>query len=161
EQLKGAVVRLTSHLRAHAWVCADRLVASGALACREDAAFLHLEETVEAAAGDGAAPALDERVKRRRAEHERNLAIELPETFSGRPEPQPRKHAAADVRELHGIAVSPGRVTARARVIRDLDADDMIEPGEILVAPITDTGWTPLFAIASGLVVDLGGQLSH
>lgn len=161
EQLKGAVVRLTSHLRAHAWVCADRLVATGALARRDDAAFLRLDEALEAAAMNGTGLELHERVTRRRAEHERNLAIALPETFTGRPDPQPKEHAAAHVRELRGIPVSPGQVTAPARVIRDLDADDMIEPGEILVAPFTDTGWTPLFAIASGLVVDLGGQLSH
>ena len=36
-----------------------------------------------------------------------------------------------------------------------------MEPGEILVAPVTDAGWTPLFALASGLVVNLGSALSH
>jgi len=163
EQLKGAVVQLTSHLRAHAWACADRLVTAGGLDNREDASFLGLDELLDAVAGHGAA-SLREKVERRRTEYERNLTIQIPETFTGRPEPQPRVVALptnGDVRELRGIAVSPGRVTASARVIRDLDADDMIEPGEILVAPITDTGWTPLFAFASGLVVDLGGQLSH
>lgn len=37
----------------------------------------------------------------------------------------------------------------------------MMEPGEILVAPVTDAGWTPLFLTAAGLVVDVGGILSH
>jgi pyruvate,water dikinase len=36
-----------------------------------------------------------------------------------------------------------------------------ISPGEILVAPVTDVGWTPLFLVAAGLVVDVGGPLSH
>ena len=36
-----------------------------------------------------------------------------------------------------------------------------IEPGEILVAPVTDAGWTPLFVAAAGIVVDVGGTLSH
>ncbi len=36
-----------------------------------------------------------------------------------------------------------------------------LEPGEILVAPVTDAGWTPLFLQAAALVVDVGGLLSH
>ena len=36
-----------------------------------------------------------------------------------------------------------------------------IRPGEVLVAPVTDVGWTPLFLLAAGLVVDIGGPLSH
>ena len=36
-----------------------------------------------------------------------------------------------------------------------------IEPGEILIAPVTDAGWTPLFLSAAGLVVEVGGLLSH
>ncbi|MCH8902256.1 MAG: pyruvate, water dikinase, partial [Chloroflexi bacterium] len=39
--------------------------------------------------------------------------------------------------------------------------DAAIEPGEILVAPVTDAGWTPLFVAAAGIVVDIGGSLSH
>jgi pyruvate,water dikinase len=62
---------------------------------------------------------------------------------------------------LRGIAVSPGRVTGRARVILDPRTDASIEPGEILVAPVTDAGWTPLFIAAAGVVVDVGGTLSH
>jgi pyruvate,water dikinase len=36
-----------------------------------------------------------------------------------------------------------------------------LEPGEILVAPSTDPGWTPLFLMASGLVMEMGGAMSH
>jgi pyruvate,water dikinase len=45
-------------------------------------------------------------------------------------------------------------------VIRD-PREGRIAPGEILVAPLTDTAWTPLFTVAGGLVVDIGGALSH
>ncbi|MDZ4279131.1 MAG: PEP-utilizing enzyme, partial [Dehalococcoidia bacterium] len=48
-----------------------------------------------------------------------------------------------------------------ARVIFDPRRDAGIEPGEILVAPVTDAGWTPLFIAAAGVVVDVGGSLSH
>jgi len=41
------------------------------------------------------------------------------------------------------------------------EAGDLIEPGDVLVANITDTGWTPLFAFAAAVVTDVGGLLSH
>jgi pyruvate,water dikinase len=62
---------------------------------------------------------------------------------------------------LRGIPVSPGRYTGRARVILDPRVDAALMPGEVLVAPVTDTGWTPLFLSAGALVVDVGGPLSH
>jgi pyruvate,water dikinase len=65
----------------------------------------------------------------------------------------------ADV--LKGLPLSPGRVTGPARVIMDPRKNAHIERGEILVCPVTDTGWTPLFIMAKGLVVDVGGLLSH
>ncbi len=44
-----------------------------------------------------------------------------------------------------------------------LDAGDptALDPGDILVAPFTDPSWTPLFMTAGGVVVDVGGQISH
>ena len=67
----------------------------------------------------------------------------------------------APERRLKGMGVSPGRVEGRARVILDPHLESHIEPGEILVTPITDAGWTPLFINAGGLVVEVGGLLSH
>jgi len=99
---------------------------------------------------------------RRRAEEERNKRVVLPETFKGRPKPlRPGQQRLPEGRVLRGIAVSPGRVTGRARVIIDPRIDATIEPGEILVAPVTDAGWTPLFVAAAAIVVDVGGTLSH
>ena len=37
----------------------------------------------------------------------------------------------------------------------------LLEPGEILVKPITDIGWTPYFSLIGGLVTDLGSSVSH
>ncbi len=59
-----------------------------------------------------------------------------------------------------GVAASPGVVTGRARVILD-PTGARLEPGEILVAPSTDPGWTPLFLTAGGLVMEMGGANSH
>jgi rifampicin phosphotransferase len=67
--------------------------------------------------------------------------------------------AAADG-TLHGTPASAGTVTAKARVILD-PTGARLEPGEILVAPSTDPGWTPLFLTAGGLVMEMGGAMSH
>ena len=62
---------------------------------------------------------------------------------------------------LKGIAASPGCVTGLARVISGPDEFEQMRPGDILVARITTPAWTPLFALAAGLVTDVGGPLSH
>ncbi len=61
---------------------------------------------------------------------------------------------------LSGTPASGGVVSARARVILD-PGGAHLEPGEILVAPSTDPGWTPLFLTAGGLVMEMGGPMSH
>ena len=61
---------------------------------------------------------------------------------------------------LRGAPASPGVVTGIARVIRSPHGAHL-EPGEVLVAPSTDPGWTPLFLTAGGLVMEMGGMMSH
>ncbi len=61
---------------------------------------------------------------------------------------------------LKGSPASPGTVTAQARVVLD-PTGARLEPGEVLVAPSTDPGWTPLFLTAGGLVMEMGGPMSH
>ena len=61
---------------------------------------------------------------------------------------------------LEGAGASSGRVTGVARVILDPHSAHL-EPGAILVAPSTDPGWTPLFLTAGGLVMEMGGPMSH
>ena len=60
-----------------------------------------------------------------------------------------------------GVAGSPGSARGRARVVLSPDDVDELEPDEILVAPITDPSWTPLFVGASAVVVDVGAPFSH
>ena len=62
---------------------------------------------------------------------------------------------------IRGIGASPGRVTGPACVIHGPEEFDQMRPGDILVAKITTPAWTPLFAMVSGIVTDVGGPLSH
>jgi rifampicin phosphotransferase len=61
---------------------------------------------------------------------------------------------------MSGSPASPGMVTGPARVVLD-PVGAHLEPGEILIAPSTDPGWTPLFLTAGGLVMEMGGSNSH
>jgi phosphohistidine swiveling domain-containing protein len=62
---------------------------------------------------------------------------------------------------IQGVGASPGRVTAQARVLHGPEDFGQMRPGEALVAAITTPAWTPLFAMASAVVTDIGGPLSH
>jgi pyruvate,water dikinase len=75
-------------------------------------------------------------------------------------EPEAQAVAAAGDAALAGTPASAGSVTATARVVMD-PVGAHLEPGEILVAPSTDPGWTPLFLTAGGLVMEMGGANSH
>jgi len=66
----------------------------------------------------------------------------------------------SDGHALTGAAAAPGRVSGRARVVRD-PTTASLEPGEILDAPTTDPGWTPLFLTAGGLVTETGAVMAH
>jgi pyruvate,water dikinase len=61
---------------------------------------------------------------------------------------------------LAGMPVSAGTAEGRARVVTRLEEADLAK-GDILVAPFTDPGWTPLFVSASALVTEVGGQMTH
>jgi rifampicin phosphotransferase len=70
-------------------------------------------------------------------------------------------HASADSDEmLNGSPVSPGSVAGRVRVVLDPRRAEL-QPGEILVCPGTDPSWTPLFLTAAGLVMEVGGMMTH
>jgi pyruvate,water dikinase len=62
---------------------------------------------------------------------------------------------------IKGVATSPGRVKGVARVLHSPDEFSQMRPGDVLVASITTPAWTPLFAMASAVVTDVGGPLSH
>ncbi len=142
-----------------------RLYEQGVLGSPDDLYFLTEEEVIALCRGERFHR--DGRIERRRREWNWNHQVTLPEVFQGRPKPiKPGEDGmegadASGGTLLEGLGVNPGRVTGRARVILDPRRDAHIEKGEILVAPVTDAGWTPLFLIASAIVVDVGGLLSH
>ena len=62
---------------------------------------------------------------------------------------------------LTAIGAAAGRASGRARVITDTSSISTFEPGDVLVAPQTDPSWTPLFVVASAVIVGVGAPNSH
>ncbi|MCK6505861.1 hypothetical protein L6R53_21150, partial [Myxococcota bacterium] len=102
-------------------------------------------------------------IARRRAEREEELARRAagdePPTFLVGDEEEPADLARGRV--LSGTGISPGVATGPARIVRSLADAHRLRPGDILVTRATDPAWTPLFLNARGVVLELGGMLSH
>jgi pyruvate,water dikinase len=140
--------------RAGANRLAGDLVGSGALADADDVFYLALDELV---AGGDPRPDVVAKRRERRASYE---ACELPLRFTGAPEPLPVERGAADG-SLVGIGGSAGVAEGRARVVEGPDDTNGLEDGEVLVAETTNPSYASFFLVASAVVVDIGGMLSH
>ena len=76
--------------------------------------------------------------------------------------PQTRSISAqATGQVLTGLGVAAGRATGKGRLIHHPHENIRLQAGDVLVAPSTDPGWTPLFLRAKAVVMEVGGYLSH
>jgi rifampicin phosphotransferase len=98
-------------------------------------------------------------IRHLRAHRSRRSSDRCPETLEAA---APPPSAAAVIGEvITGAVGSPGVATGRARIVHDPAHCADLQPGEILVCPITDPAWTPLFIPAAAVVVNVGALLSH
>jgi phosphohistidine swiveling domain-containing protein len=162
ENSKDHLIRLFMMWRRLLVALGDRWHAQGVLRRPEDVFFLTLTEMRAVAAG-AAEEDMQARIEQRKSEYEIYRDITPPITVLGRFTPQPRPPVREDATAefLNGLAVCPGIVRGKARVIQNLEDESHVLPGEILVAPFTDPGWTPYLVCSSGIVIDQGGLLSH
>ncbi|MFI6265442.1 PEP/pyruvate-binding domain-containing protein [Micromonospora sp. NPDC051006] len=155
----GGLYRLRE-VRRQLLLIGAELADGGLLAQPADIMFLTLEE-VAAAVHQHA----DQRVTvaARRAVHQRELrrrTVPVAVLSDGTDLEAVLPAAAAPDGALRGVGAAAGVATGRARVVHD-PATAHLEPGEILVAPTTDPGWTPLFLTAAGLVTETGAVMAH
>jgi pyruvate,water dikinase len=144
-----------------------RLAAGGAIQSAEDIYWLKEAELADLAArldGGEALPALCERVVSRKATWRQQLQamppIMLPQKSRlARMVPWSRTDQAGNV--LKGLGTSTGKATGPARVLHGPEQFGQMQSGDVLVAVTTTPAWTPLFALASAVVTDIGGPLSH
>lgn len=167
ERSKTNIIRVIEETRIAVWEIGRRAVARGEIDRPQDICFLFEDEL--RALAEGRLTGLRQTVEERRSYYDWLLTLEPPFIINGPPPPNTTWAKRADhvsIRamegdELHGVAGCPGTARGRARVVLDASDPTVLEPGDILVAPMTDPAWTPLFVPAAAVVVDVGAPLSH
>ncbi|TYQ17746.1 UNVERIFIED_CONTAM: pyruvate,water dikinase [Acetivibrio alkalicellulosi] len=162
ENYKSEVVRLLSIARKSLYEIERRFINQGILREKDDIFFITIEELNILLKGEFV-KGIDELIALRRQEFMENQNITPPPVVIGKYDPQKAAPSSfSNVTScLKGISVSSGISRGFARVITDCHCEAKLLPGEILVAPFTDPGWTPYFLNAAGIVMDMGGMLSH
>lgn len=132
------------------------LAADGSIDAPEDVLHLTIDEATAGNVGDVRAL-----VAARKAVHAHHSTVRPPDKWTGNPEAEALAGSGEQRDTLEGVAGSPGRVEGLARVVTDPAVDEPPAPGEILVCAMTDPSWAPMFVMAEGLVIDIGGPASH
>jgi pyruvate,water dikinase len=160
--------------QAYYWMRMDMLAAgrllagAGVIETRDDCFFLTLEELRGGLRGD--VPALQTVVAERHRDLDHwntmtppnELGVELPAQAIAAMAPMfGGVVGGTEASIVTGQSASRGVATGHARIITTLSEADRLMPGEILVAVTTSPPWTPLFGMASAIVTDAGGALSH
>jgi pyruvate,water dikinase len=162
EQLKTTWVKGNTAMRMIYLTMARKLTEKGALSTPHDIFFLKMTEVSDVIAGTLPYDEIPLLIDQRRVEKEACENLDVPDEIIGEPPPlEELRRTIQGGTHFEGIGCSPGIVTGKARVIKDIHQACDIEKGEILVIPVTDPGWSPLFVAASGIIVELGGTLSH
>ncbi len=141
-----------------------RVVSAGAIEQAEDVFWLQEAELVNAAVAldqGGRVDSYRAAVQQRKAEWQALKRLTPPFALPHRMKIRKVSKTHPGGETLKGVACSPGRATGTARVLSGPDEFDQMRPGDVLVATITTPAWTPLFAMASAIVTDVGGPLSH
>ena len=167
ERTKTNCIKLVHEFRVAMHEIGHRCVADGTMNSHQDFGLMTRPELLDFVNGRTMVPLSE---LQRRADLMAVVA-DLQEPFlfhGGRPDMStyPRRDAvevepvqAGEV--MPGVPGCPGTYRGTARVVLDSHDPTALAPGDILVAPITDPSWTPLFVPAGAVVVDVGAPLSH
>jgi pyruvate,water dikinase len=160
ERSKSFTVWLARQLKRGYVGYAEALAAAGRLPDVDLVFFFTHEELGRLARGPDRA--LVRRAEHRRRLHPRKIAVEFPYVCQGKPVPLALAEDKVQEGDLmRGTPLSRGVAIGQARVARTLTEAAAMQPGEILVTPFTDVGWTPFFSRAAGLATEVGSVLSH
>ncbi len=167
ERSKTSIVRVIEEQRVALRELGRRVVERG-LADRLTDVCLLFEDELDALAA-GTLTDIRSLVAERRAHHDWLLSLEPPFIINGTAPanttwPLKADHVTVAVavgETLQGMPGCPGKVTGRACIVLDPSDPSALDYGDILVAPMTDPAWTPLFVAAAGVVVNVGAALSH
>lgn len=158
EYTKSGLVAVTTAFK-HAYRALGSSLADEGLLPDQDAVFFLTHQELGELVG-GRRELADLTVSRRRVV-DYQMPLHFPQIFRNRPEPLHLEPIHGEDGALIGKPVSRGTVTGRARVVETLEEAAALQAGEILIAPITDVGWTPYFSLIAGLATDVGSAVSH
>lgn len=166
ERSKSNTVMLVNEARIPLQLMANRWMAAGHLDRIDDFTMLKLDE-FDTCVDDPARYATLIRERRTSFDElaglqEPFITVGLPALPSTWPAKETRPVTQAVAGEvIVGLSGCPGVVTGRARIVLQPEDAADLQPDEIMIAPQTDPGWTPLFMSAKAVVVDIGAPLSH
>ncbi len=167
ERSKTTIIRVIQEVRMAMWELGNRMVAKGLIDEPRDICMLFPDEVeayVEGGDIDVAAT-----VTGRQGYYSWLQTLEPPHIINGSVPPNtewPTKDTSALEAATSGdtLVGNPGCTGVHrgvARIVLDPSDPTALEPGDVLVAPMTDPAWTPLFVAAGAVVVDVGAALSH
>jgi phosphoenolpyruvate synthase/pyruvate phosphate dikinase len=137
---------------------ANTLVAAGVLQSADDIFWFSLPEIKEMIARQQAEQKL---IEIRKSQFRLDSKLTPPRAMTSEGEILTRQATVqTPAGALVGSPVSAGAVEGHARVVLKLE-EAHLNKGDILVAPYTDPGWTPLFPLVAGLVTEVGGLMTH
>ncbi len=166
ERTKTNNIKLVHEMRVAYLEFGRRRMADGTFHKVNDFGLLTREELIEAVDDPGRFTSL---LADREALLDEVAALQEPFLFHGG-RPDMSRYQRRDAVEItavvagevvQGVPGCPGSAIGIARVVLDSHDPTALGPGDILIAPITDPSWTPLFVPASAVVVDVGAPLSH
>ena len=167
ERAKTTVIRVIHEVRMAVWELGRRAVEAGQLDEARDICLLFGDELEALVAGDDIG--LPATVAERQAHMAWLETLEPPFIINGAVPPNsewPTRgttaiEAVGSGDQLIGNPGCPGTYRGTARIVLDPSDPTVLEPGDVLIAPMTDPAWTPLFVAAGAVVVDVGAALSH
>ncbi len=173
---KSTLVLLLQPLRGIALEVGRRMAAEHILKDKQDVFFLVWPDLIAFLRGEWDGQGAQTLVQDRKEQHSVWLSqtpddvficdaqghpTELPADFESKDKEFHADRRSSDGNMLHGLGASSGRASGRARIILHPNEGHRLQVGDILVAPSTDPGWTPLFLRANAIVMETGGYLSH
>ena len=161
EQTKSVLALIVQAYRMLAQAPGKRLQDDGSISEGADIYFCTWPELMALLSGQWDGRGITTLIAKRKASRQKMETLAPPDVIYGDMPQATRKAVPATGSHLAGVAVASGRATGTARHINHPDEGRKLHPGEIMIAPSTDPGWTPLFLQAGGLIMETCGFLSH
>jgi phosphoenolpyruvate synthase/pyruvate phosphate dikinase len=159
ENGKHFYLKATAKTKDQLLMIGERLVKRGYIGGPRDVFFLTLRDLEGIRDAGHTKKEVVELINQRKKQWHEYRRAEVPDIIYESGERVTAKVQESNV--LCGEPLSSGKVKAKARIITDFSQIHRLKQGEILITHHADPGWTPLFTIASGLIVEVGGVICH